>query len=62
MDKSIACHCIFYKFIVASLVIVVIVSGIFFFIYITIIRYIYAAVTQNIKMISTQHSSNNGKN
>ena len=39
MDKSITDHYIFYKYIVASLVIVVIVSGNFFFNYISIIRY-----------------------
>ena len=41
MDKSITDHYIFYKYIVASLVIVVIVSEnlFFFFNYISIIRY-----------------------
>ena len=51
MDKSITDH-IFYKYIVASLVIVKIISGIFFSIILHKYNKIqYATVTQNIKTI-----------
>ena len=52
MDKSITGHYIFYKYIVASLVIVVIVSGMFFLIILHKGNKIqYATVTQNINRI-----------
>ena len=53
MDKSITDHYIFYKFIVRSLVIVVIVSGNVFFLF-KLHNYNkihYASVTQNIDTI-----------
>ena len=48
MDKAITDHYIFYKYIVASLVLVVIVSGIFFKLHMYNKRQ-YAAVIQNIE-------------
>ena len=48
MDKAITDNYIFYKYIVASLVLVVIVSGIFFKLHMYNKRQ-YAAVTQNIE-------------
>ena len=52
MDKSITGHYIFYKYNVASLVIVVIVSGFLFFSQLHKYNKLqYAAVTQNINTI-----------
>ena len=51
MHKSITDHHIFYRYIVASLVIVVIFSGIFFKLHIKYCKIQYAVVTQNIKTI-----------
>ena len=50
MDKTITDHCIFYTYIVASLVIVVIVSGIFLYLH-KYNKIQYATVTQNINII-----------